>query len=50
MTIVRVTNDLCPALRRARTVLHFGQRAMFLGSVSDYIASPQGRRFREVGM
>ena len=45
-----VTHDLGPALRSARTVLHIGQRGMFLGSVSDYLASPQGRRFREVGL
>ena len=48
MAIVMVTHDLGPALRSARTVLHIGQRGMFLGAVSDYLASPQGRRFREV--
>ena len=36
------------ALRSARTVLHIGRSSYFLGTVKDYLASPQGRRFREV--
>lgn len=48
MAIVMVTHDLKAALRSARTVLHIGHRGMFLGSVSEYLASPQGRRFQEV--
>lgn len=49
MAIVMVTHDLGPALRSARSVLHIGQRGTFLGPVADYLASPQGRRFRDVG-
>lgn len=49
MAIVMVTHDLGPALRSARSVLHIGQRGTFLGPVADYLASPQGRHFREVG-
>ena len=49
MAIVMVTHDLGPALRSARSVLHIGQRGTFLGPVADYLASPRGRRFREVG-
>ena len=49
LAIVMVTHDLGPALRSARSVLHIGQRGTFLGPVADYLASPQGRRFREVG-
>lgn len=49
MAIVMVTHDLGPALRSARSVLHIGQRGTFLDPVADYLASPQGRRFREVG-
>lgn len=49
MAIVMLTHDLGPALRSARSVLHIGQRGTFLGPVADYLASPQGRRFREVG-
>ena len=49
MAIVMVTHDLGPALRSARSVLHIGQRGTFLGPVADYLASPQGRRFLEVG-
>ena len=49
MAIVMVTHDLGPALHSARSVLHIGQRGTFLGPVADYLASPQGRRFREVG-
>ena len=48
MAIVMVTHDLKAALRSARTVLHIGHRGVFLGSVSEYLASPQGRRFQEV--
>ena len=48
MAVVMVTHDLKAALRSARTVLHIGHRGTFLGSVSEYLASPQGRRFQEV--
>ena len=49
MAIVMVTHDLRSALRSARTVLHIGRRGeVFSGTVADYLASPQGRRFREV--
>ena len=47
MAIVMVTHDLRAALQSARTVLHIGHRANFHGSVADYLASPQGRRFKE---
>ena len=49
MAIVMVTHDLKAALQSARTVLHIGHRGTFYGTVSDYLASPQGRRFREEG-
>ena len=48
MAVVMVTHDLKSALRSARTVLHIGRSSLFLGSVEDYLASPQGKRFREV--
>ena len=47
MAVVMVTHDLRAALRSARTVLHIGHSSYFLGTVKDYLASPQGRRFRE---
>ena len=31
----------------ARYVLHIGRKGLFSGTVADYLASPQGRRFRE---
>ena len=46
-TIVMVTHDLKAALKSARTVLHIGRKGLFTGTASDYLASPQGRRFRE---
>ena len=49
MAIVMVTHDLKAALRSARTVLHIGHRGNFYGTVTDYLASPQGRRFRKEG-
>ena len=45
--IVMVTHDLKAALKSARTVLHIGRKGLFSGTVADYLASPQGRRFRE---
>ena len=47
MAIVMVTHDLKAALKSARTVLHIGRKGLFTGTESDYLASPQGRRFRE---
>ena len=47
MAVVMVTHDLVPALRSARSVLHLGRRGNFSGTVEEYLASPQGRRFRE---
>ena len=48
MAIVMVTHDLNAALQSARTVLHIGRSSCFCGTVAEYLASPQGRRFREV--
>ena len=48
MAIVMVTHDLKAALQSTRTVLHIGRSSYFCGSVAEYLASPQGRRFREV--
>ena len=47
MAIVMVTHDLRPALRSAGMVLHVGRTGYFLGTPGEYLASPQGRRFRE---
>lgn len=48
MAVVMVTHDLRDSLRNARTVLHIGRSSIFHGSAEEYLASPQGRRFREV--
>lgn len=45
MAVIMVTHDLREALRSARRVLHIGRDAWFSGSVEEYLASPQGRRF-----
>ena len=47
LAIVMVTHDLKAALKSACTVLHIGRKGLFSGTVDDYLASPQGRRFRE---
>lgn len=47
MAVVMVTHDLKAALKSARRVLHIGQNSVFLGTAKEYLASPQGRRFRE---
>lgn len=48
MAVVMVTHDLKATLKSARTVLHIGRSSVFSGTVAEYLASPQGRRFREV--
>ncbi|WP_298032304.1 metal ABC transporter ATP-binding protein [uncultured Dysosmobacter sp.] len=50
MAVVMVTHDLKAALRGARRVLHIGRDGFFLGTAADYLASPQGRRFREADL
>ena len=50
MAVVMVTHDLRSALRSARTVLHIGRTSLFLGTAAEYLASPQGRRFREADL
>ncbi len=47
MAVVMVTHDLKAALKGARRVLHIGHDNVFLGTAAEYLASPQGRRFRE---
>lgn len=47
MAVVMVTHDLRPALRQAHTVLHIGRGHFFHGTAAEYLASPQGRRFKE---
>ena len=47
MAVVMVTHDLKAALKGARRVLHIGHDSVFLGTAEEYLASPQGRRFRE---
>ena len=50
MAVVMVTHDLKAALRSARTVLHIGRTSLFLGTAAEYLASLQGRRFREADL
>lgn len=45
MAVVMVTHDMENALREARTILHIGRSGWFFGSVADYLASPDGKRF-----
>ena len=47
MAIVMVTHDLKAAMQSARNVLYIGRTGYFHGTVAEYLASPQGRRFRE---
>ena len=48
MAVVMVTHDLRPALRDAGTVLHIGRGGTFLGTPAEYLASPYGKRFKEI--
>ena len=48
MAVVMVTHDLRPALRDAGTVLHIGHGGTFLGTPEEYLASPYGKRFKEM--
>lgn len=45
MAIVMVSHDMRGALREAKQILHIGAKQVFLGSVNDFLLSPQGRRF-----
>lgn len=45
IAIVMVTHDLAAALREAKTVLHVGRNGWFCGTVEEYLASNEGKRF-----
>ena len=45
MAVVMVTHDMENALREADVILHVGRDRWFFGTVGDYLASPEGRRF-----
>ncbi len=45
MAIVMVTHDMTAALREAKKILHVGKSGWFCGSVEEYLASREGRRF-----
>ena len=45
MAIVMVSHDMTNALKEAKQILHIGAKQHFLGTVNDFLLSPQGRRF-----
>lgn len=45
MAVVMVTHDMPAALQNGKTILHIGHRDLFHGTVAEYLASPEGRRF-----
>lgn len=45
MAVVMVTHDMPSALREARHILHIGRAGWFFGTVEEYLASPEGKRF-----
>lgn len=45
IAIVMVTHDLAAALREAGTVMHIGRSGWFYGTVEEYLASNEGKRF-----
>ena len=45
MAVVMVTHDMPAALANGKTILHIGHRRTFQGTVAEYLASPEGRRF-----
>ena len=45
IAIVMVTHGLAAALREAKTVLHVGRNGWFCGTVEEYLASNEGKRF-----
>ena len=45
MAVVMVTHDMPAALREAKHILHVGRRGWFYGTVEQYLASSEGRRF-----
>ncbi len=45
MAVVMVTHDMPAVLREAKHILHVGRRGWFYGTVEQYLASSEGRRF-----
>ena len=45
MAVVMVTHDMPSALANGKTILHIGHRRTFQGTVAEYLAAPEGRRF-----
>ena len=45
MAVVMVTHDMSAALREAKHILHIGRRGWFYGTVAQYLASSEGKRF-----
>lgn len=45
MAVAMVTHDMPAALREAKHILHIGRRGWFYGTVEQYLASSEGRRF-----
>lgn len=45
MAIIMVTHDMPSALKYATTILHAGNHQWFYGSVQEYLASKDGKRF-----
>ncbi len=45
MAVVMVTHDMPAALREAKHILHVGRNGWFYGTVEQYLASREGKRF-----
>ncbi len=45
MAVVMVTHDMAAALREAKHILHVGRSGWFYGTVEQYLASREGKRF-----
>ena len=49
ITIIMVSHDISAAVRYASKILHVGREPLFFGATEDYLKTPVGKAFSELG-
>lgn len=49
ITIIMVSHDIAAAVRYASHILHIGRKPLFFGKTADYLQTPIGKAFAEMG-
>ncbi len=49
ITIIMVSHDISAAVRYASHILHVSRRPLFFGKTADYLQTPAGKAFAEMG-